>query len=123
MEKPMLDSFGGARNARRREVGSVLPSSLATPQKTTLRNPSLIPPPFIRPPSQPVPDSMVKVFDLRYSLRPLFTLPAPAPVAVSWHPALPMSVMVASVDGSFTVADVSNPAASHNFQVGLALAF
>ncbi|KIY91848.1 PAB-dependent poly(A)-specificribonuclease subunit 2 [Monoraphidium neglectum] len=66
---------------------------------------------------QTVPDNTVRVFDLRYSLRPLFALTAPAPVAVAWHPQLPMGVVVASADGSFCVADVSNPAAAHNYQV------
>jgi len=66
-----------------------------------------------------VPDSMVKVFDLRYSLRPLFTVPSPAPVGVAWHPLLPMSVVVASMDGSFAVTDVSNAASAHNYQVGV----
>jgi hypothetical protein len=60
---------------------------------------------------------MVKVFDLRYSLRPLFTLPFSAPVGVSWHPSLPMSLLVAGLDGSFAVADVSNPANAHSYQV------
>lgn len=64
-----------------------------------------------------MPDNMVRVFDLRYSLRPLFTLPAPSPAAVAWHPGMPMSVCVASVDGSFFVGDVSNPAAAHSYQV------
>lgn len=57
------------------------------------------------------------MFDLRYALRPLFTLAAPAPVAVAWHPALPMAAVVASADGSFLVADVSNPAAAQSYQV------
>lgn len=65
-----------------------------------------------------MPDNTVRVFDLRYSLRPLFALPAPsAPVAVAWHPALPMSLLAAGADGGFSVCDVSNPAAAQHYQV------
>eukprot|EP00775_Hariotina_reticulata_P003367 gene3367-3642_t len=73
---------------------------------------------FSRRMGQVVPDNMVKVFDCRHLVHPLFTVPSAAPPAfLAWHTSSSMSLLCGSASGLVMFADPANPAAAETYQV------
>ncbi|KAG1670195.1 hypothetical protein FOA52_014971 [Chlamydomonas sp. UWO 241] len=67
---------------------------------------------------QIVPDNFVKVFDVRYALRPMINLPFPAgPTSLSFHPSFTTTLLIAGAGGTFSFADTAVGAVVQTYQV------
>lgn len=62
-------------------------------------------------------ENVVKVFDCRSAIHPLYTLPCAAPGMLAWHPVNSMNLLATSPTGLFMLADPSNPATAETYQV------
>ncbi|CAD7704572.1 unnamed protein product [Ostreobium quekettii] len=68
-----------------------------------------------------VPDTVVKVFDVRSFASALYHMPFPAgPSLLAFHPKFSGTLIVGSASGVLTIADVQSDAAPHAFQVATA---
>jgi hypothetical protein len=73
--------------------------------------------------SRPVPDPLVKIYDLR-SMKPLSPLPFPSgPAFINLLPMRSSSLVVTSNQGLVNIVDTSNPTSANEFYQVLAMSF
>lgn len=68
----------------------------------------------------PFPDNIVRVFDVRAALRPLYTCPFSSPCVLAWQPGAPGGrslLLAASAGGMFSLMAPGNPEAVETYQV------